>query len=804
MMNEPRILSDISVVDLTQWMAGPYLPRLRADMGARVIKVEPPAGDLARRLPYSLGPQDSGLFQQLNAGKESVCLALDRRPDRRLLRELAAHCDILVHDLAPQEAQRLGITYRSLKRGNPGLIMCSLTGFGQDGPLRDWEGSGGVAAALSGARDDMDDPEGPPQGLWGDVAAATAGTHGLSAVLAALFARQRGGPGQHIDISLLDCFFGTIEIAVQQHLLATREGRQLPRVPRRAMPYQTRNGEYIVINPYNEAILRRFSATIGQPGLPDDPAFDTFVKRAENADALHAIVQAWFDTFESPDDVLPLLHAARVPAAPVATTERAWRDPQLRQRSMLASVEHPTQGGMEVPNSPLRFSETQVGLRGPAPALGQHTVPVLVELEQRRAPEQARPRSQETRQRLPFHDVRVLDFTRVLAGPYLARHLHDLGAEVIKVEPPRLGDDSRLLPYITAGGLSGYFMQQNCGKLGISLNLKQPEAVAIAKQLARISDVVLENYKPGVMGELGLDYEALKAVNPQIIMCSISGYGQSGPYSDRAGEVISTTASSGQLDPAGDPKGPPQSFRHAFGDMNAGSHALAAIAAALHWRDRSGRGQYIDLSILDCIFAIDTWNVQRYSLSGGALRPHWYRYHHPFLVPRGDFPTPDGRWLFIEAYTEEHWPRLAAALGRSELAHDIRFATLDARTQNQAALYDLVAGWVQAQPSGWAAEESLQAHRVPAAVVRTIPEAVALPQLQTRGMLVPISHPVLGQITVTNSPYRFSGCRSGVGGLPPGLGQHNRKVLSEALGYPAQAIARLESAGTVFSSKANA
>jgi len=799
-MAETGVLAGIVVVDHTRWIAGPYLTRLLVALGARVIKVEPPRGDLARGLPATLGPQDSGLFQQLNSGKESVCLDLERRSGRQVLRRLVARSHIFVHDLAPIEATRLGISYRSLKRDNPGLIMCSLTGFGQDGPLRDWEGSGGVAAALSGARDPMGDPGGPPQGLWGDVGAAAASTHGLSAVLAALFAGQRSGSGQHIDISLLDSLFATIEIAVQQHIHSTREGKVLPQAPQRLPPYRTRNGDYVVINTYNVAIWRRFTATMGNASLAEDPAFDTVAKRTEHADALHAIVQAWFSTFESADDVLPLLNAARVPAASIATTERAWRDPQLRQRNMFAQVPHPTRGFLELPNSPLGFSEAKaappVALGGPAPALGQHTEAVLAEVQGPPTPQA--PRRGGRRRRAPFEDIRVLDFTRVLAGPYLARHLHDLGAQVIKVEPPGAGDDIRQITYVISEGLSGYFIQQNCGKLDISLDLKRPETVVIAKQLASISDVVLENYKPGVMAQLGLDYPALKAINPQLVMCSISGYGQTGPYSDRAGEVSSTTAVSGQLDPAGDPDGPPQPFRHAFGDMNASSHALAAIAAALYRRDLTGRGQYLDISILDCIYAIDFWNAQRYSVSGGVVRPRWYRHRHPFLVPRGDFPTADGRWLFIEAYTDEHWPRLAAALSRPELARDARFATLEARTQNQAALYDLIASWVRGQASGWTAEATLQGHRVPAAVVRTIPEAVSSPQLRERLMLVPIRHPVLGEFPITNSPYRFSGYRSGVSGLPPSIGEHNREVIGGLLGYDRERIAYLEAKGALF------
>ncbi|MBI3953808.1 MAG: CoA transferase, partial [Chloroflexi bacterium] len=683
-MAEERMLSGILAVDLTRWIAGPYLTRLLAALGARVVKVETPAGDLARRLPAALGPQDSGLFQQLNAGKESVCLDLEQRRERQRLRELVARADVFVHDLAPPDAARLGISHRSLARRNPGLIMCSLTGFGQEGPLRDWEGSGGVAAALSGARDPAGDPEGPPQGLWGDIAAATAGTHGLSAVLAALYARGRGGPGQHLDISLLDCLFGTIEIAVQQHLHSTREGKALPQVPRRSQPYRTRNGDYVVINPYNEAILRRFTVTMGNPGLADDPAFDTFVKRVEHADAFHAIVQAWFGAFESAGDVLPLLHAARVPAAPVATTEQAWRDTQLRQRGMFAPVPHPARGLLELPNSPLRSSVAETGLRGPAPALGQHTEAVLAELPGLPLPPSA-PRRPGVKRRSPFQDVRVLDFTRVLAGPYLARHLHDLGAQVIKVESATFPDNGR--------HNMAFFCDFSHSKLGAGLNLKTETGQLLLQRLVAASDVVIENYAVGVAERIGIDYQRLRRVRSDLILVHLPALGQWGPSRDWVALGPNLMAFTGMTHLWSHPDATrPVGSQTPYPDYVAASHSVVAVLAALHHRARTGQGCEIELAQAEATAAVLGPLFAGYLVNGEVPQPMGNA--SPVAAPHGCFRCQgDDAWCTVAVETEEHWRAFGRALGEPTWTRDSRFATAAGRLANREELDRLVEEW---------------------------------------------------------------------------------------------------------------
>jgi crotonobetainyl-CoA:carnitine CoA-transferase CaiB-like acyl-CoA transferase len=396
--------------------------------------------------------------------------------------------------------------------------------------------------------------------------------------------------------------------------------------------------------------------------------------------------------------------------------------------------------------------------------------------------------------------IRVCDFTRVLAGPYLTRHMHDLGAEVIKIERPVAGDDSRYVPHIIEPGYSGYFMQQNCGKKDISIDLKHPRGREIVRDLVRISDVVVENFKPGVMADLELDYVHLREVNRGIIMCSISGWGQDGPYAQRPGEVTTTTAISGANDPAGDPDGPPASFRHAFGDMNASAHALAAIGAALYYRERTGIGQYIDISILDCLFSINDMDVQNYILSHGEIEPIRYRHHHPIIVPSGDFLCRDGRWVCVEAHDDAGWARLAGAMGKPELADDQRFQTADRRRENQGELYGLLTMWIEGFASADEALSILRAHRVIAAPILSIAEAVDHPQIKAREMLIDVEDPVVGKTRLTNSPYKFSETISRITGSPPLLGQHNEEVLTTLLGYPEDEVARLMEEGVIYTS----
>ena len=396
--------------------------------------------------------------------------------------------------------------------------------------------------------------------------------------------------------------------------------------------------------------------------------------------------------------------------------------------------------------------------------------------------------------------IRVLDFTRYVAGPYLTRCLAVLGAEVIKVERPRRGDEGREHPH-QVNGQSGMFLQLNSDKKGVCLDLKHPRGLAIAKESAARSDVVVENFRPGVMGELGLGYPVLRELNPRLIVCSISAFGQYGPYAQRAGFGLIADALSGAMDIVGFPDRPPPIIRIPVADTLTGVHGVGAICAALFARERHGRGQWIDLSLLDCMVALHENALQAYLLSQGRERATRCGHHLASSVIYGVFEARDG-CLVIAAHADVGWAHLAKAMGRPELATDDRYATMIGRIQHRETLVSLVEDWVQGFGSVREVLACLEAHRVPCAPVQRVDEVVRDPQVLAREMLVELDHPIAGRVRLPNLPFRFSGAETHPRAPAPLLGQHNREILCTLLGYSAAQVAEMERDGVLHAEAA--
>jgi crotonobetainyl-CoA:carnitine CoA-transferase CaiB-like acyl-CoA transferase len=387
--------------------------------------------------------------------------------------------------------------------------------------------------------------------------------------------------------------------------------------------------------------------------------------------------------------------------------------------------------------------------------------------------------------------VRVLDFGRVLAGPHCTLLLASLGAEVIKIERPGVGDDARANRYRYPNGISAYFMQQNWGKKSISLDLKRPEAIQIVKELVQRSDVLVENFRPGTMEGLGLGWDVLRQINPRLIMCSISAFGQTGPDARRPGYGALAEARAGIPEMTGEPDGPPMPSIVPVADSMAASHAFGAICAALFHRERTGRGEYIDVSLLDCAFETQDWPIQQYLASDGQVRMTRRGLFDRVLVPWGYFKARGGYVCMIVS-NDGFWRRLAELMGRPELADDERFATVEARARNGDEVYRIVGEWVARYPDLDELVHVLQDAGIPADRVQTIEQAVHDRQLHARQMIVERQHPLLGTVRVVNTALRFGGS---VSGLPkdhaPLLGEHNEYVLREVLGYSEEQVRTL-------------
>ncbi len=369
--------------------------------------------------------------------------------------------------------------------------------------------------------------------------------------------------------------------------------------------------------------------------------------------------------------------------------------------------------------------------------------------------------------------------------------LADLGADVIKVEVPGKGDDSRLFgPF--KNGESGYFMTLNRNKRGITLDLRRPEGQTILKDLAAGADVLLENFATGTMDKWGLGYAHLAAVNPRLIYASITGFGQYGPYAHRFAFDAIAQAMGGLMSITGQKDGPPTRVGTALGDINAGNFASIGILAALCQRERTGRGQRLDISMQDCIAAILENAVVRYTI--GGVVPERLGSGHATVAPYNVFTAADG-YVFIACANEATWQRLCKAMGRPDLITDERFEINDKRAQNQEELSALINAW-----SGRHATDKLLAilgeHGVPAAPVFTVGQMVDDPHIRARNMMVTVGHSVAGEVTIPGNPIKLSASEDTTPLPAPVLGQHTDEVLAE-LGYSAEKIAALKAAKIV-------
>jgi crotonobetainyl-CoA:carnitine CoA-transferase CaiB-like acyl-CoA transferase len=392
----------------------------------------------------------------------------------------------------------------------------------------------------------------------------------------------------------------------------------------------------------------------------------------------------------------------------------------------------------------------------------------------------------------PLAGVRVLDLTRVLAGPFCAMMLGDMGAEVIKVEEPGKGDDTRSWPPFVEGEAT-YFMSVNRNKRSITLNLKAPEGQEILRKLARKSDVLVENFRPGTMEKLGFGYRALARLNPRLVYCSVSGFGESGPEAHRAGYDLIVQAESGVMDLTGFSDGPPVKVGNSIGDLVAGMSAAHGIVLALLARARTRRGQKVEISMLDVMASLLTYQAGIYFNTG--QRPTRRGNAHPSIVPYEVFRGADA-FIVLGVANNSLWSRCCAALGRPELTHDLRFDSEAKRVQNRETLVPLLNDILSTRGAAeWV--KQFEAAGIPAGLIKSVAEVCESEHLKARGMIVTLPHPKARRVTVMGVPVRLHATPGSAATAPPVLGQHTDAVLTRLVGLKKPAIARLRAAGVI-------
>lgn len=394
-------------------------------------------------------------------------------------------------------------------------------------------------------------------------------------------------------------------------------------------------------------------------------------------------------------------------------------------------------------------------------------------------------------------NVRVIDLGHVLAAPTTSMILGDLGADVIHVESPR-GDDAREFgPF--ANGQSGYFASINRNKRSMVIDLKKPAGKSILQDLIRVSDVVLENFRPGTLARLGFSYEAMCAINPRIIYASICGFGHDTlpEYASKPAYDLVAQAYSGLMSITGPEDGSPVRVGTSVGDITAGHQCAIAILAALWYRERTGRGQVVDMAMVDGLVYILENAIVRYTLSGQIPRPLGTR--HPTVTPFAAFPTADD-WIVITIGNDALWGELCAMLGRPDLAEDERFKSNALRTANHSALTDILSPITrQKRTADWIT--ILEEHKLPYSPINSVDKVVQDANIRYRGMVVEVDQPGMGPIEIVGSPFHLSETPGAVHAPAPLLGQHTKEILSDLLAYPAERVQELIEDGAVYASE---
>ena len=394
---------------------------------------------------------------------------------------------------------------------------------------------------------------------------------------------------------------------------------------------------------------------------------------------------------------------------------------------------------------------------------------------------------------LPLSGLRVLDLSRILAGPYCTMILGDQGAEVIKVERPGTGDDTRAWGPPFAGGESAYYLCCNRNKKSITVDLKDPDGAALVTELAKASDVVVENFTPGLTGRFGLDYDTLRSINPRLVYCSITAYGQDGPYRDRPGYDMVLSAVGGLMWITGERDGQPCKVGVAITDVLTGVHASQAITSALLWRERSGRGQYIDCSLLDVQISALA-NIASNYLVADREAGRWGTAHES-IVPYQVFPTKD-RPIAIAVANEKMWVSFCKRLGKPEWIEDPRFESNPRRVEHREVIVPLIGEELERRSCDeWM--DLLVDAAVPCGPVNDMQSLFADPQVRHRGMVAEIPHPTIGTLRLTGVPVRHSETPGTIRRPPPLLGEHTDDVLADVLGYSPEKIASLRGRGTI-------
>ena len=783
-------LNGINVLEWGEALTAPLCGKILTDLGADVVKIEPPGGEPGRALPpFKTGPDGvrrSLLFEHLNAGKRSVTI----EADDPALDRLAARADVIVEGhLAYDPAVAAALT--RLRRENPSLIITSVSAFGRSGPLAQAPGYPSVAFHMSGAGfvtpPQVESVTQPPLSLPGRPAAIIGGYCAAAATVLSLLARGADGRGRYADIAEVEGMIPMLATPLNQYsaegVIAARDERIHGMSPFDF--YRVKDG-WASIFLVQEAHWQRLVDLMGSPEWTTAPMFADRRIRGQYKEDLNNIMQPWLDE-QAKEDLYVRAQAKDTPIGPARTVSEVLADPHFEARDVFVRAPHPRLGEMLHLRPPFRCRGQTWTPPDPAPEAGEHTARV----------EKAWPPSPVSEEgtgevaaasALPLTGLRVIELGAAIASPFGAATLADAGAEVIKIETAKRPDNLRS-NWPMAGGEAGpersyYYNQVNRHAKSLTLDLTTREGRDTFLRLVALSDIVVENFAAGTMERLGVPYEVIRRANPSIVMLSLNGFGDTGPARDFIAYGPLLEAVTGMAGLGGYEGGPPTHSTFVYTDYVSAMVGVTLMLAGLRRRAETGEGAY--LNVAQAEVALHTMPEPILDCALNGVLPAKPEDRDPFVAVHGSFrclgeDEADDSWVAIAVRTDAHFHGLKEAMGRPAWAEDLRFATDEGRRAHASETAERVAQWTRRLPKREAAE-TLRRHGVPAAAVNHVRDTLEDPHLQARGSLQRVRHPVIGEAWTYPSPLNLEGVPREIRCGAPLWGEHNGYVCRGLLG----------------------
>ncbi|MCZ7530179.1 MAG: CoA transferase [Acidimicrobiia bacterium] len=782
-------LDGLRVVELGSQVSAPFCARLFADLGADVLKVEPPTGDSSRRVgPFpgdTADPEESGLFHFVNAGKRGATCDLDTDAGLDWFHRLLAGSDVLVENLEPGDRDRFGLDFTALETRHPHLIAVSLSPYGRSGEWADRPGTDLTAQAASSLVLGLGSEDQRPLRIPWEQADYQAAFHGAAAALCAVRERRSSGRGQGIDVAAAQVMGylvgGMHNVTAKNDNKWARHGTLLGGAPYPSGFFTCADG-FVCIASTTPKQWEAFLDLMDNPKWAKDEARNSIYLGLVDSEPAHHHFQEWLMCY-SRAELLEMAAAESIVMGVAQTVEEVLASEQFAFRELWASI---TVGDSDVripkPGYKLSESPTAIDGRGPALAADPMTgdVPEPVALTAGERPVGA------------LEGIRVLDFGWNWAGPMAGQLLADMGAEVIRVETSKRQDLMRFLDYT-----SHFFCHNNRSKMSTTINVAVPEGARLARELAKTADIVMDNFAAGKMAKNGLGYDELREANPELIVVSMSMAGQEGPLSGMRGFASIATGYSGLELMVGYPEAGVSTGLLPFGlgDTSMSVQAAIGALAALEHRERTGEGQFVDVSQIDCAAATMGQPLLEFQLTGRVAGAQGNS--HAWYCPHGLYATAgEDRWLALAVRDDHEWERLVEVIGRSEWATDEALATPEGRRERSAEIDEAISGWAATLERDEAVDRLLMAG-VPAAPALELEERNEHAHWKGRGFTLWHDFEGFDPCTIYATPWLLTGTPPELTRPTPRLGEHNDYVCGELLGLDPDEIVRLQGEGVL-------